>query len=243
MMHSIPGWLLLAICLAGCGRREARSSNCQWPAETAAPLDLNLPAERQHLADDAILAEDLAVRFADAHWGQRSGHFEGFGVYGRERDRCMAGLFEAVGKNHGVTPAQVRLALTYRRTGFDLAVLLSFAALYGLGAFLVARRICQRFPLAEGRGLAVLVTIIASVLISLGGVMVGEEWSLATETYRIGNDHLSYRVNRIPWNSHRPELFLGGVVLFWAMAGFCYRKGAGEGERPLAEGQIPWKAL
>ncbi|MBI1787292.1 MAG: hypothetical protein HYR60_07035 [Acidobacteria bacterium] len=219
----IPMQILALVCFAGCTRRVPRNSNCEWPAEGAMPLDMGKTEKLQHLSDDALIAEDLAIRHADTSRGTRSGRFAGFGEYARTRERCMAALFEVIGNNHGVTPQQVRQSLAHRRTSLDLAVILSFAVLYGFAASVVARRVRCRFPLDEGWLAGVVATVMTSAVVSTAGVLLGEMWSLAAETVRIGNDHLSYRVDRIPWNQHRLDFFAGGVVLFWLIAGLHYR--------------------
>jgi len=118
---------------AACNRRVSPNSNCEWPHETAIALDLTKPAQRRHVSDDAGVAEDLAIRYADSHSGPRSGHFAGLEEYARTREQCRAALFQAIADNHGVTQERVRESLEDRRTSFDLAVILSFAVLYGLG--------------------------------------------------------------------------------------------------------------
>ena len=70
--------------------------------------------------------------------------------YARTRGQCMVKLFEAVRKNHGATLEQVRRSLGHRRTSVDLAVILSFALLFGFAASFVARRICRLYPLDDG---------------------------------------------------------------------------------------------
>ena len=143
----------------------------------------------------------------------------------------MAELFEVIGKNHSVTMEQVRESLLHRRTSLDLAVILSFAVFYGFAANGIARRVLRRFPPDEECMMAVLATVITSAVVSTAGVLVGEEWSQVAETFRVGNGHLSYRVNRIPWNQHRLGLFIGGVILFWLIVGYYYWRGVpGSGE-------------
>jgi len=52
---------------AGCVRRDGRNSDCRWPKETS-----NHFGSARHLSADAEFAEDLAIRYADAHFGLRS---------------------------------------------------------------------------------------------------------------------------------------------------------------------------
>jgi len=225
MMRLIPTWLFVLLCFVGCTRRDPRNSNCEWPQETARPLDLSQSAQQRHLSDDAQLAEDLAIRYADSHRGPRSGHFEGFDEYRQTRDRCMTALFEVIGNNHTVAREQVRQSLGHRRTSLDLAVILSFAVLYGFAASGLAGQIWRRFPPAEEWIAGAVATLLTSAVISMAGVLLGELWATSVENLRIGSGHLSYRVNRIPWVQHRLGLFVGGVVLFCIIAGLRYRAG------------------
>jgi hypothetical protein len=210
--------LLALVCFPGCTRRVPPNENCQWPPETAISFDLSSSAQRQHLSDDAQTAEDLAIRFADSHYGTHSGHFSGFDEYGRKREQCMAALFEVIGKTHGVTQAQVRESLAHRRTSLDLAVILSFAVLYGFAASVMARRVWRRFPPEEGWIVGAAATLVTSAFVSMAGILVGEVWSEVLEQFRLGNGHLSYRADRIPWHQHRLGLFVCGVVIFWIIA-------------------------
>ncbi len=203
---------------AACGGSNQRNSDCQWPRETNISLDLHDPSRQQHLSDDALLAEDLAIRYADVHWGQRSGHFAGGDIYVAKRDECMASLFSTIAKNHEVTVQQVRDSLARRRLSFDAVVLLSFAAVYWFVASRLARRVCRRFPVRESPAATLSFTAVTSLAVSLVGTLLGETWSFYAEGIRLGNQHLSYRATRIPWVSHRMEFFLACVFLYWLAA-------------------------
>lgn len=137
----------------------------------------------------------------------------------------MTALFSAVARNHGVSLDEVRKSVARRPAGLDLAVMLSFAVLYGFVAYGVTRGLCRDFPLEGGWGsaVAVVATIVTSILVSFLAMLVGEWYTLAIEMIRVGNGHLSYRVDRIPWNQHRAELFFAGVAFFWLVAGLRYR--------------------
>ncbi len=213
----IMSFLLLAG-LAACSGRDRRNSDCEWPLETAISLDLHNPGQVRHLNNDALLAEDLAIRYADVHWGQRTGHLGGADVYVAKRDACMAALFSAIAKNHDVTMQQVRDSLARRRLSFDAAVLLLFAALYCFVAGHVARRVGRRFPVRESPAATLSFTAVTSVAVSVAGALLGETWSFYAEGIRLGNQHLSYRAMRIPWVNHRMEFFLACVFLYWLAA-------------------------
>lgn len=136
----------------------------------------------------------------------------------------MAELFAVIGNNHGVTQPQTRQALLYRRPGQVLAVILSFALLYGLAATGIVRLVARRYPIDQGWLEVAVAVLFTSTVVSLTGVLLGEVWAFLLETYRLGDDHLSYRADRIPWAHHCLVLFLGGVVLFWLIAALHYRK-------------------
>jgi hypothetical protein len=216
-------WPLALACLSACSRPDGPKPACEWPPESAAPLDPAMPAGRRHLNADALAAEDLAIRYADSYESPqgRPGRVQ---EYGRRRGQCMTQLFEAIGRNHGVAVETVAQAVRRRPAGVDLAVILSFALLFAYGASLAARWICLRYPLADGWFGALAITLFASIAGSACGVLLGEMWSLTIEILRVGNSHLSYRTERIPWTHHRLELFAAGVVLFWVMAAYHYSR-------------------
>jgi hypothetical protein len=224
--------LPLLVCFSACTGGDRRNASCEWPQETAISLDLRNPEQQRHLSDDALLAEDLAIRYADSGKGLGSGHSAGSNVYERTRDECMAALFSTIAKNHGVTLEQVRDSLLQRRTSFDAAVLISFAAFYWLVAYRLARRVCRRFPLRESWPTALVSTVGTSVLVSFVGVLMGEVWAGWLEGIRLGNDHLSYRAFRIPWGQHRMGLFVAGLFLFWLAAALRYRAASRDAEVP-----------
>ena len=212
----------MLVCFAACAGGDRRNTNCEWPPETAISLDLRNPRHQQHLSDDALLAEDLAIRYADVHRGLRTGHYAGTVVYEQMRDGCMAALFSTIAKNHAVTLEQVRECLLRRRVSFDAMVLLSFAAIYCFVAASIARRVCRRFPLQESAPAALAFTTVTSASVSFAGALLGELWSFIAEGIRLGNNHLSYRASRIPWVQHRWQFFAICFLLYWLVAALRY---------------------
>ena len=87
----------------------------------------------------------------------------------------------------------------------------------------MARRVwlCLRFPPDEGWIVGAVTTLATSVVVSRGGVLVAEIWSTVAEEFRVGNGHLSYRVDRSPWTQHRLGPFVSGVVLFCRIPGLA----------------------
>ncbi len=196
----------------GCIRRDGRNSDCRWPGETS-----NHPVSASHLSADAEFAEDLAVRYADAHFGLRSPNPSE--NYGAERDRCMERLFEEIGKEHGVSVEQVSGSLGQNRAYIDMVEVLPFALLYSLAAIVGARMLWRRYAPAEnGWAPGITMALFVSLALAAGGTMLGEVWNWFVEGYRIGNQHMSYRANRLLWARHRYELFGAAVMIFWLAA-------------------------
>lgn len=172
--------------------------------------------DRQRLAHDAHTAEDAAIRYGDSLAHDR---FEDV----RFRNECKDILFTKVAEVNGVTEDDVRRSVDTRPLGFDLFVELSFFVLY---YWFIAGRVTWRI-----RGLypekltpaALPIVALTSLIISALALPLGEVWTGAMETIRIGNGHISYRLSRIPWKHHRLGIFLAGVIFFWVLVGLEYR--------------------
>jgi len=204
----LVGVLVFALAAGGCVRRDGRNSDCRWPGETS-----NQPASARHLSADAEFAEDLAIRYADIHFGRHSPNPSE--DYGPERDRCMERLFEAIGTEHDVPVEQVSGSLGRNRAYLDMAEVLPFALLYGLAAMMVARMIWRRYPPEDGFTPGITMAVFVSLALTAGSTMLGEQWNWFVELHRIGNDHMSYRVDRLFWGKHRFELFAAAWMIFW----------------------------
>ncbi|HXN46825.1 MAG TPA: hypothetical protein VN893_09325 [Bryobacteraceae bacterium] len=204
--------LLLSLVGAGCVRREGRNADCKWPAETS-----GRSADPRHLSADAEFAEDLAIRYADIHFGLRTPNASE--AYGAQRDRCMGSLFEEIAREHGVPVGRVSGALGQNRADIDVAENMPFALLCCFAAIVLARLLWRRYPPAEHGWIpGAIMALFVSLAFAVGSTMLGELWSPCAESWRIGNGHMSYRADRLWWGGHRPELFAGAVVAFWLAA-------------------------
>jgi hypothetical protein len=202
--------LVLLLGAAGCFRRDGRNSDCKWPVEAVH----HTPTPR-HLSADAEFAEDLAIRYADSHFGR----YNPSENYGDERDRCMEALFKKVAQEHGVPVEQVSDSLGRNRVYIDLAEILPFSALYFFVAVVVARMSWRRYsPEEHGWTSGIIMTLFLSVVFAGAGMLLGDVWCDIAETYRIDNSHMSYRLNRLVWPRHRAEFFVGLLVVFWLAA-------------------------
>jgi hypothetical protein len=83
--------------LSGCIDRNRVNTTCRWTGDTAFRLDSQNSTHQEHLIKDAQLAEELAIRHADAEFGRRFGidHHGGLIDSGRFRRECLSRMFRA----------------------------------------------------------------------------------------------------------------------------------------------------
>ena len=211
----------------GCIPRDRVNTACEWTSDTRFPFDSRNPVHQEHLIEDAQLAEELGVRYADAEHGRRFGveHHGGLIDNGRFRRECLSRMFAAIENNHAVTAEQVRVARGYRNPTFDLAVVLMFLPFYALGATIVCRGISRRFSSTE-RSVRWVATLLASVVVSLLGLQCFRLWGAIWEVVRVGNGHMASirAASQTRWvQVYAGADFIAGVVLFWVIALVCYR--------------------
>lgn len=205
---------VILLCAAGCVRREGRNSDCRWPGESA-----QRPASAWHLSEEAELAEDLAIRYADVHHGLRTPYYVSGEAYNAGRDSCMATLFTEIAKENDVSIQQVYGSLGHNRMYIDLLEVLPFALVYCFVVIAVTRLIWRRYRPDDNGWIPGLVMILLfSFAFAIGGIMLGEVWSWIVEHYRVGNPHMSYRAQRLIWSRHPIPLFTGAIVIFWLAA-------------------------
>lgn len=206
----------------GCIPRDRVNDSCEWTGDTAFPLDPRNPAHRAHLVEDAQLAEELAIRNADAEHGRRFGvaHHGGLLDNGRFRRECLSQAFQLIQDNHDVTSEQVRAARGVRNGTYDLAVVLLFLPLYSLGASVACRWIRGRFPPDEPRA-----RFVATGLASIAAAFLGQQsfrlWGALWEAVRVGNGHMTSirAASQSAWpHQYAGADFIGGVLLFWLIA-------------------------
>ena len=211
----------------GCIPRDRVNENCEWTDDAGFPLDPRNPAHQRHLIEDAQLAEELAIRYADAEFGRRFGveHHGGLIDNGRFRRECLSRVFHAIENNHAVTAEQVRVARSVRDGTFDLAVVLLFLPLYSLGATIACRRLCRRFSSNEPR-VGLVATGLASIAAAFLGLQSYRLWGALWEAVRVGNGHMTSirAASYSRWTQQYVGVdFIGGLLLFWLIALICYR--------------------
>jgi len=212
--------LLLVIVIttfSGCARPgdHAISPNCEWIESDSRTLNLATSADRRHLRFDAVTAEDMAIRWADQRFGHRT-------EWDQRCQECMETLFTGLAKTHSVDVATARQYSRERDVVVDAAVILGFASIYVVAAYLLAGRIRKRFPPGEPGFWVMALTMAGGV--SLVGVLSGIFGSIIVEEYRLNTAHLSFRMFRIPFRQHWVILFVAGAIIFTLGALIRYRK-------------------
>jgi len=208
--------------MPGCTDRDRVNARCDWTGDSAFPIDSNDAAQREHLVRDAQLAEELALRYADAEHLRRYGYGGHGGLIekGRVHHDCLARIVSAIERNHGVTSEQVQAARAHRDWRFDLAVAALFLPLYWFGATVVCRGLARRFS-ADEPPVRIVATGLASLVVAFLGLQAGQLWTGAWETVRVGNGHIGgFRLASFahPWASHVGALFVGAAMLFCLVA-------------------------
>jgi hypothetical protein len=204
--------LILTPMLGSCVRPGDHpiSANCSWTEENNRTLNLKNSGDRHHLRDDAVTAEDLAIRWADQRFPHRP-------EYEARRDECMESLFNGVASQHSVDVALVRQYSQERDVLADLAAILSFALFFVAASYYLVDRMRRRFDVDERANFWIM-TAVMSVGASVVGLFVLILWSIVFETYRLSSVHLSYRMNRIPSRQYWFVFLLCGIVVFWLAA-------------------------
>jgi hypothetical protein len=168
---------------------------------------------RAHLRADSATAESWAIAYADVSPLRQ----QGAGPYADVRDQCMAMLFARISQSHGIDVSTVREYAQQRDIIFDAAVLLVFAFAYVVIAYQLVGAVTRRFS-GDERFALVAAVIIVSVMTVFAAVLVGDSWSIGAEVLRVGNGHLSYRTERLPWRQYRPAIIATALGIFWLAA-------------------------
>jgi hypothetical protein len=169
-------------------------------------------------------AQELAIEFMDARHGPRSGAFKSHQTAGNALNACLATLVDQIGRSHNVPREEVARFFGRRSLTVDVGVYLSFILLYCFLAAMLARRLRRRYPPEDGWAAALVMVTLCSLASGVGGMLLGEQWSILAESIRVGAGHLSYRLDRLPWVRHRFGVFVLCIVLFWVAAAAQYRR-------------------
>ena len=204
--------LIVTLVLGSCSRPGDHpvSSNCSWTEDANQTLNLEHFADRRHLRNDAVTAEDMAVRWADQHFHLRP-------EWDARCYECAQSLFRGVASHHGIDVNLVRQYSRQRDLIADSVTILSFGLIYLAAIYYLVGKIRRRFSEDESANFWAM-TAVMSVGTSLVGLLVGGLWSIVIETYRLNSAHLSYRMNLIPFRQHWFVVLLCILLAFWLIA-------------------------
>ena len=219
-------WLLsLLIVLAGCVRRDGRNTDCQFPAEpNPKTLDVTHPGDVPHLRADVEFADELAIEYLDAGRWQKSADPKAPQNRNQALNTCLSSLADEIGRIHNLPPKSLLSVFGQRSLAVDTAINLPFFVLFGFAAWLIAGMILRRYPPSEGWLTTLIFFTLATLVVGVVAMAIAQQWSLLAENLRVGNGHLSYRVDRVPFERHPIPLFAACVVLFWVAAAVRYRR-------------------
>ena len=210
--------LFATLLVVGCN--VDRNTDCRWSSGHEG-RELELSSARDRLADDAQVAEDLAIRHADASrtpdW-QRN-----VDEYRRVREECRAQLNLMVAQQHAVPVESVAAAVFDRREWLDALVVVAFASLFAVIAALVTSNML-RGALIESRALAGVMLLVAALGAGGVGVLGSNVFVGLIESLRTGNGHMSYRAERLPLRNRRLETFTTGTLCFFAVGAVQFRR-------------------
>jgi hypothetical protein len=191
-MRRVAALLVAAVLTAGCMDEARVNDTCRWSDNDARRLDLTRSADREHLRVDARVAEELVVRFGDAHGRNRPDLQRPF------REQCLQALTDSIVARHGVTTAHVQAAAHARVWWIDIAVVfLPLAALTFLAMDAITRRVCRAFE-PEDRVIATVSVLLLVPAVAAIAVGVAQFWGFQVEGMLLRNSHVSNRAFHVP---------------------------------------------
>ena len=192
---------------------NGQARRCEIPAEPPRPLHLDRFADRAHLRAEAATAESWAIAYADVSPLRQ----QGAGPYADARDQCMSMLFERISQSHAIDVGMCVSTLS-NETSFSTPPFSSCSASRTVAiAYQLVGVVTRRFSSDERFALLAAV-IIVSVMTVFGAVLIGDSWSIGAEVLRVGNGHLSYRTERLPWRQYRLAIIATAACVFWLVA-------------------------
>jgi hypothetical protein len=110
----------------------------------------------------------------------------------------MESLFEQIANEHGVSVALVSGSLGRNRARIDFAESLPTLLTYCFVVTGIARFLWHKYPREEHGWIpAATMAVFLSFAIAAASTMLGEVWSGVVESLRVGNGHMSYRLQRL----------------------------------------------
>jgi hypothetical protein len=210
---------LVILAVTGCVRRDGRNPDCKWPGEpNARRLQRDQPGDMRHLRGDIEFAEELAVEYMDAHRRPGSGTSGPPRSASEDLNTCLATLLQQIAKSHGVSRTEIIENFGRRSILIAICELLPFVLLYLFLSVLLIDKVRSRYRPDEGVVVGLLMMLLASLAAGIGGGLLGEQLAAFVEMIRVGNGHMSYRADRVPWPYYQASLFGLYFALFWVVA-------------------------
>jgi hypothetical protein len=207
MTRRVVSLLCATVLITGCIDQSRVNDTCAWTDAVAGPLDLSRAADREHLRQDAEIANELMVRVGDAHGRNRPDLQRPY------REQCMNALRDTIQARHGVTAAQIHAAERDRVWWADiLVVFLPFALIGAFATDRIVRGVCRHFD-SDDRAMA---TVFVIVLIPLTAAIVlgaANFWAFGVEGWRLHNGHVSNRAFLIPIATHGWASFFASLLV------------------------------
>jgi hypothetical protein len=204
---------LAILAITGCVRRDGRNSDCKWPGEpNAKRLQRDQPGDMKHLRGDIEFAEELAIEHMDAHRGPRS-----FKSASEDLNTCLAALLQQIAKSHGVSRTEIIENFGHPSVAIAIGEQLPFVLLYLFLSAVLVNRVLRRYPPEDGLAVGLAMILLSSLAAGIGGLLLGEQLAQLIEAIRVGNGHMSYRADRIPWTHYQASLFGLYFGLFWVI--------------------------
>ena len=204
----------LAVCLlaGACLDQSRLNPHCAWVGDTStAPIDMRDAAQRAHLANDARIAGENAVRFGDSAKVRKVG----LEAASRIAFECRDSLYAVIMRQHHVTRSDIHIAARTRTFWLDAAlVCVPIGLLYFLVASRMTGRILRSAPPAHERW----TTWVHLVWVGLAGSAIAtavahfHAWNV--EWVRLRNGHLSFRAGYLPTALYPWRAYAGALAIF-----------------------------
>jgi outer membrane murein-binding lipoprotein Lpp len=223
----ISAAIVATVLLCGCIDSSRVNDTCSWSDSVARRLDLTQRDDREHLRQDAEIANELMVRFGDAHLRHNPEIQRPF------RDRCISATIDSIVARHGVTRADFHAAERMRVWWADfLIVFLPLGVLTVLAMDAATRRVCRSFDPEDRVPAAVSLFLLVPVVAVLA-LAVMNFWSFSAEGFRLRDGHLSNRAFLIPVVTHGWLAYAATLVICAGTAIARFRR------TPLTGGRQP----
>lgn len=200
------------LAIVGCLPLSRINAECRWTHDAERPLPANR-ARRAHMIEDARVAKDLGIRYADATAGRMNTP-----AWHTAMEQCTQRSLGEIARAHGVSQAELAALTTARELWIDIAaVLLPGAMLFAAASAVIVARVLSDYE-RDDRGIAAMVLVALMPFAAVGAVVFVQIWGSIVEQLRLRNDHISYRAFELPANRHGWLLWGIAMALFAGMS-------------------------